>query len=938
MSENAYCDAGTSPPFAVVNQKTRSDDTARKAIQTNLQPSPSSIKEALIVLLEPGSIAELRVPNVYGKTRSGYFDDQSLLAKAIANLRGKAPAIYVTLNPVRSDLLARAVNRVIPHAKVTTGDVDILVRRWFAIDFDPVRPASISATDAEHEAALEQARQCKVWLRDQGWPDPVFGDSGNGGHLLYRIDLPNDEESTNLVKRCLLALAMMFSNDQAVVDVSTYNAARIWKVYGTVAAKGDNTPDRPHRRAALLDVPSPLDIVSPMLLTKLAAILPPVQEKRHKKSHFDLAAWLSQRGIPVVSEAPWNGGRKWILNPCPWNPEHINKSAYVVQLPAGAIAAGCHHASCTGKDWSALRDLYSADQSAAGGDSDSDQDEGPGSGQEAEKLTQVKHLLSLGAVAKLFHTPDGEAYSSVPVNGHIENWPLKGRRFRQWLLRRYFDETKGAPKTQAVQEAIGIFESMANFEGGEHPVFMRLAQKEDRIYLDLSNDRWEAVEIDSSGWRVLSDVPVRFRRTRGMLPLPSPVRGGNINELRRFVNVASEQDWTLLAAWLVAGFRPRGPYPVLVLHGEQGSAKSTTSRVLRDVLDPNTASLRGEPRDLQNIMIAASNGWVISLDNLSHIPPWLSDALCRLSTGGGFSTRELYTDSEEVIFDAQRPVILNGIEELATRGDLLDRSLILYLPSISEQKRESEEEFWSAFEVTRPMLLGALLDVVSGALARQRNVELTKKPRLADFAVWATAAEPLLGLPDGAFMRAYTQNQSSANDLALEASPVAAALQALALERYFEGTASELLQALTRHATESVRSQRSWPTNGKTLSNTLRRLAPNLRNSGVEVAFLRAPDRGRRRLICVRNVASATSNESKGTDSIAELVRTTNQDASGQSEACESWWDTEHTNRTLDGADAGMGLFDPVPLISPAGSKPSAESADVPSGREDKAS
>jgi hypothetical protein len=209
-----------------------------------------------------------------------------------------------------------------------------------------------------------------------------------------------------------------------------------------------------------------------------------------------------------------------------------------------------------------------------------------------------------------------EPYASMPLNGHVENWPLKSRRFRQWLLRRYYDETKGAPKNQAVQEAIGTFESKANFEGPERFVFMRLAEREGRIYLDLSNTGWEVVEIDADGWRVVSDLPVMFRRARGMSPLPYPVHGGCLNELRRFVNVASETDWILLLAWLVAALRPRGPYPILVLHGEQGSAKSTTSRVLRALLDPNTAPLRGEPRELRDVMIAASNGWVISLDNL----------------------------------------------------------------------------------------------------------------------------------------------------------------------------------------------------------------------------------------------------------------------------------------------------------------------------------
>ncbi len=512
-----------------------------------------------------------------------------------------------------------------------------------------------------------------------------------------------------------------------------------------------------------------------------------------------------------------------------------------------------------------------------------------------ENLTQVKRLLLLGQEAEFFHTPDGEPYATVPVEEHFENWPLKSRRFRQWLLRRYHDATKGAPKNQAVLEAVGIFESKANFEGPERPVFVRVAEKDGSIYLDLANERWEAVEIDANGWRVVSAVPVRFRRARGMSPLPEPVHGGEIDELRRFVNVANQQDWMLLVGWLVASVRPRGPYPILVLHGEQGSAKSTTSRVLRSLVDPNTASLRGEPRDLRDVMIAASNGWVISLDNLSRIPPWLSDALCRLATGGGFSTRELYTDSEEALFDAQRPSILNGIEELATRGDLLDRALILYLPSIPQKKRESETKLWSDFNLARPGFLGALLNVVSAALRRSPSVKLARKPRLADFAVWVTAAERYLEWPVGAFLNAYAQNQSSANALALEASSISDAVQTLARSGEFEGTASELLRALKAHADVEDTSQKSWPANGQVLANKLRRISPNLRANGVDVSFSREPNRNRRRLITIHGCASTSSNASENTQRAAEN--------------CNK---TRRPEKRLDSVDAADAIIQPL--------------------------
>ena len=396
----------------------------------------------------------------------------------------------------------------------------------------------------------------------------------------------------------------------------------------------------------------------------------------------------------------------------------------------------------------------------------------------SKKESQVSRLLRLAEDAELFHVPDGEAYATVPVENHRENWPIRSKQFRQWLVRLYHIETESAPRAQSVQEAIGTLESHAHFDAVERPIFVRVAEIGGKTYVDLVNKKWEVVEIDASGWRTVTQPPVKFRRARGMLPLPYPVAGGRVDELRRFINV-TDTDWDLSVAWIIAAFRARGPFPVLVVHGEHGSAKSTHAKVTRALIDPNTADLRAEPRDVRDLMIAARNGWVIALDNVSYMPPWLSDALCRLATGGGFATRELYTDSEEMLFEAQRPAILNGIEELATRPDLLDRSLILDLPPIPAPRRRPEREFWDDFETARPRILGGLLDVVASALARLPYLKLDTHPRMADFAHWVSAAEAGLRWTDGRFLRSYSGNRSSANELALESSPVAAAVQKL---------------------------------------------------------------------------------------------------------------------------------------------------------------
>ncbi len=212
-------------------------------------------RQALNLFCKVGDVVELRMPKTRWGTISGYFDDMELLITAAAEYSGRVPGVYVTLNPVNPQLLARAHNRVEHYAKWTTSDEDILQRRWLGIDLDPVRPTGISSTDAEHKLALSRTREIRNLLKTRlGWSSLICGDSGNGGHLLYRIELPNDSESRNLIKRCIEALDFLFSDEKVKVDTGVFNAARIWKLYGTLSCKGENMPSRPHRLARILEV------------------------------------------------------------------------------------------------------------------------------------------------------------------------------------------------------------------------------------------------------------------------------------------------------------------------------------------------------------------------------------------------------------------------------------------------------------------------------------------------------------------------------------------------------------------------------------------------------------------------------------------------------------------------------------------------------------
>jgi len=232
------------------------------------------IERALALLFEPGDVAEVRIPDTSRATVSGYFDDIRRLAQAAIKWSGVASAVYVTLNPVNSTLLARSVNRLTEYAKHTTSDTDILCRRWLPLDFDPIRVAGISSSNEEHEVALKRATEVQAWLKGLGWPESILADSGNGGHLLHRIDLPNTTETTALIQRCLKAVALKFGDTVVEVDLTIGNPARIWKLYGTKACKGDDTPERRHRLAKILDVPNKIQVVSRELVEQLAAMAP----------------------------------------------------------------------------------------------------------------------------------------------------------------------------------------------------------------------------------------------------------------------------------------------------------------------------------------------------------------------------------------------------------------------------------------------------------------------------------------------------------------------------------------------------------------------------------------------------------------------------------------------------------------------------------------
>jgi hypothetical protein len=469
-------------------------------------------------------------------------------------------------------------------------------------------------------------------------------------------------------------------------------------------------------------------------------------------------------------------------------------------------------------------------------------------------------LLNAATAARLFHASDGTGFADLMVDGHRETWPLRSKRFQTWLRQQYYERTWDAPNPAALNAALNVLEAQAQFDGPQRKVSLRLAEQDGLIYLDLADEFWRCVEIGANGWRITDDAPVRFRRNPGMQPLPLPVRGGSIEALAPLLNLASENDFMLVIAWLLGALRAAGPYPVLAISGEQGSAKTVLSKVLRAVIDPNVAAVRALPRDERELFIAANNGHVLAFDNVSGLPPWLSDAICRLTSGAAFSTRRLFTDQDEILITAARPVILNGIEDIVSRPDLADRAILLMLAPIAERRRRPETALWREFELARPHILGALLDAVAQGLQMLPRVRIERLPRMADFALWATACESAIR-PVGTFETAYAENRRDAVEKILDGDPVAILVREIMADRaQWTGSASDLLQVGTNRS--------GWPKSPRALAGRLRRAQTFLRSLGIDIVFSREGRLGTR----IIRIAAMGENRSPYTVSTVSRV------------------------------------------------------------------
>ncbi|MFN7835671.1 MAG: hypothetical protein ACK5NY_07795 [Burkholderiaceae bacterium] len=455
----------------------------------------------------------------------------------------------------------------------------------------------------------------------------------------------------------------------------------------------------------------------------------------------------------------------------------------------------------------------------------------------------IDDLVDIGRTqCQLHHDADRLAVAIIPMADRQEVWRVISTGYESWLRAAYWRTKESGVPDMTLRAALATLSAAGVNDGDEVAVHLRAAEAEPGYLIDLCDEHWRAVHVTARGWQVLNTSPQLFTRTQSQRALPVPQAGGDLGLLWQHVNIPTDRR-LLVLTWLLDCFRPDTPFPILELVGEQGSAKSTTQSVLRSLVDPNKVMLRGRPKTVEDIFVAAQNNWLVSYENLSGLTAEQQDAFCTLATGGGFASRQLYTNGEEHVMETKRPVVLNGIAVVATRPDLIDRVIHVSMPVIPATARKDDADTHDAWERDRPLVFGALLDLFASALAILPTVHLTHKQRMADYERLGEAVARALGFEASHFQALYAELVRAGIDRALESNSVAQVLDKHIQERItpfnWQGTAGQLYDLLNGQTLLDRSTDRStWPKSPKGLADQLRRIAPAYRAKGVEISHL----------------------------------------------------------------------------------------------------
>ena len=637
-------------------------------------------------------------------------------------------------------------------------------------------------------------------------------------------------------------MSIEFSDDKVEVDKTTYNPSRICRLYGTIACKGDNIPTRPHRQARIISIRGEGEIVTISQITKIVSklqdkhninteVTAEITNKKLKNVNKkkDVAEWLEKYEIQVSHRKEEADKIIYVLKQCPWNEGHTDKSAYVIQYNNGNIVAGCHHNSCSENNWSTLRSKYEPTNKVTNENIDKYD------GKNEDKKGQIDILIDIVEDIETYRTSMDETYVTIQIRENNVN--VKSERFKKWIVSQFYNIESKIPTNDNIAKIILLLESRAMNEVNEVLVERRCATVDNCIYYDLKDDSCNVVKVSRDGWEIIKDPPVIFARTKTMYRQVTPERNGNLDILDKWFRYKDENHLILQKVILVASLIPNIARPIQVLHGEKGSSKTSTMKLVRDIIDPAIVPVVSIPKTIDDLAVYISKNYVPCFDNIDTISNQVSDLLCIAVTGGGHTKRKLYTDDEEQVMFFQRFIVLNGINVVATRPDLLDRCILLELERIPPNERKEEKVLREEFDKDKPIILGAIFETLSKAMSIYDQVELNNLGRMADFTRWGYAIAEVLGIGGDKFLEAYLNNQNNANIEALESHPVGFAMYKFMEDKtVWSGSPTKLLSELEIVAGfEKIDTTNSnWAKTPNVLSRRLNEIKSNLLDVGIE--------------------------------------------------------------------------------------------------------
>lgn len=436
----------------------------------------------------------------------------------------------------------------------------------------------------------------------------------------------------------------------------------------------------------------------------------------------------------------------------------------------------------------------------------------------------------------------------IPFESHNEVCSTDSLRFRNWKATRFRSQYQRPPRSESLKQACVQVEAKC-YDSPQIQLYNRVGFYEDAIYYDLTTPDWKGVRIDQNGWTI-GPLPPIFKRYAHQNKQILPIKGGNARELLEFCNIDPD-DACLFLTSIASFFIPDIPHVILSQNGEQGTGKSSNSRRIKDLIDPSKVTLISAPKDLEQAQMIADKHWLCPFDNLSHVSAWFSDFLCRAVTGEGDMKRSLYTNDDEFIRSYKRCFVINGIGNLASRADLLDRSIVLDIPVLTQSSPEKEMD--AKWRSSLPYILGGFFDVISHAMAIIKDIKGYERFRMSDFACWGAAIAEVMGYGQDVFFKQYSKSVDSKWKDTAEENTLVQKIEALLASHNGEwiGSATTLLEVITPETGYT----KDLPKTARALSSDLMRIAPVLRNIGIDVSRSHKREGGTgRKLLILRSM------------------------------------------------------------------------------------